>query len=158
MRTSSKIVPMAESSDTKPEDEFPTLGNPTPKLAAPGDRTFATMAATWAKDADEKKFQDSVRKENEEVLDMIRKRHITPLPQFHNVRRFVEPEEDIEEGAGDAPPIDPDEQGWVEVITKRKYKKPRAFEETVNRPPTPEETSTNTTVWNSTDDGDSYWR
>ncbi len=141
------------------EEEFPSLVETTQtKVFGQTDgKSFATLVTTWAKDADDQRIQDIAKKEDEKTLEIIRKRRMAPLPQFHNVRRFVEAEDEEEEEEKPKAPIDPDEQGWIEVITKKKYRKPKTFEERMNRSNSPDESNNDETVWNG-EDSETYWK
>jgi hypothetical protein len=155
MRTA-KVTPDVEIAKESVE-EFPSLGTGVAKPVVVGEHSMAKLAASWSKNADEKKFQEDARREDQDTLELLRRRHTFPMPQFHNIRRFVEPEETEEaEEAAPATQIDPEESGWVEVRSKRKPRKQKSFEEEMNRPQTPEDTTADT-VWNSHEEGDTYW-
>ena len=159
MRNKKVEPPVAPEPQLSKEKEFPSLGQnvQTRTFGSADGKSFASLASTWAKDADQQKLQELTKKEEEKTLELIRKRRMAPLPQFHNVRRFVEPEdEEYAEEEKPSAPVDPDEQGWTEVITKKKYRKPKTFEEQMNRPNSPESMN-DETVWNG-EDNDTYWK
>lgn len=161
MRTK-KVEPSGISEEQlSKEEEFPSLvENTRIRIFGQTDgKSFATLASTWAKDADEQRVQDIAKQDDEKTLESIRKRRMAPLPQFHNVRRFVEADDEDEEEEEEKPkaPIDPDEQGWIEVVTKKKYRKPKTFEERMNRSNSPDESNKDETVWNG-EDSETYWK
>lgn len=108
-------------------------------------KTFASLAAEWdeqAKLAEIQKQQDEHEKQNEMVFS---RKTVMPLPRFHNVRRFVEPEEE-EEATEQVPQnSNPDDEGWV-TVDRKKYRREKTIEEKLNRPVTPDEHDE--TVWN----------
>lgn len=143
------------------EEEFPTLveNSQIRVFGSASGKTFASLASSWAKDAEAQQAQETAKKQENETLEMLRKRRMAPLPQFHNVRRFIEPEDDVEEEEEETPKTstDPNEQGWTEVRSKKKYRKPKTFEERMARPPTPDESNKDETVWTTADD-ETYWK
>ena len=120
------------------EQNFPALSTTTilkPKIG----KSFAEIAAEGHErhelEEQKKAYQE---KRREQRFDM-------PLPVFHNVHNFTEPEDDNiqEEPKGKSQT----EDGWVTVDRKKYYKKKKLPEE--ERPPTPEEQpeQKDDTVW-----------
>ncbi len=108
-------------------------------------KTFAALAVEW----DEQSKMTELQKQQEEYekqQDMAYTRKtVMPLPRFHNIRRFVEPE-DAEETVEQPPqPSNPDDEGWT-VVDRKKYRREKTIEEKLNRPVTPDEADE--TVWN----------
>ncbi len=106
-------------------------------------KTFAQLAKEW----DEKMKLDELEKkqiEKEEEDHRMYRRVNMPLPHFHNVHRFVEPEDDEFPPEEEAPKPEPTgEDEWITV--DRKVRRKKTMEERLARPPTPEEN----TVWNN---------
>lgn len=159
-----KVAPAPEPAPEKEipkENDFPMLVEPKQMrvFGSANGKSFASLASSWARDAEERKVQETAKKQEEETLELLRKRRMPPLPQFHNVRRFVEESEDDVEEEEEKPKasVDPDEEGWTEVRSKKKYRKPKTFEERMARPPTPDESSKDETVWNA-EDNETYWK
>lgn len=123
------------------EDNFPTLGpSSNRKTVWGGAKSFAALAVEW----DEKSKMEEKPEEKEEPVNMFRRRNAIPLPQFHNVHRFVEPEDDNEEEQPSKPtPVEDD--GWV-TVDRRKYRRQKTIEEKLARPPTPDQNDNS--VWN----------
>jgi hypothetical protein len=125
------------------ETNFPSLVT---SLKAPtwstGSKTFAQLASEWSEKAKEEELTKQVETE-EEQRTIIRPRYNHALPKFHNVHRFVEPEDD--EISDEQPvPVNQDD-GWVTV--QRKARREKTIEEKFNRPETPPQDS----VWNADD-------
>lgn len=124
------------------EENFPVLGSSSSQVRVwGGEKTFATLATEWndkmQKDEIEKKQKDTEQQET-----MFHKRTNIPLPRFHNVHRFVEPED--EEESVPYQKVDPEEEGWV-TVDRKKYRREKTLEEKFARPPTPDENGD--TVW-----------
>lgn len=161
-KQTSVVLPVVEEVKEikKTENDFPSLGS-APSSARvfdhPAGKSFATMATEWTRAAEEQKRAEELEKKDLEALDNLRKYPVA-LPRFHNVRHFVEPEDDEEEEEQVKQPVqNPEEEGWIEVKPKKKIRRPKTFEEKMARPPTPDENSKDDTVWNGEDD-DTYWR
>ncbi len=123
------------------DNNFPSLGSPVSKATAwGGAKSFAALAVEW----DEKtKMEEKQQEKVEEPTTVFRRRNALPLPQFHNVRRFVEPEEEEEQPSKPTPVED---DGWV-TVDRRKYRRQKTIEEKLARPPTPDQN--NDSVWNN---------
>lgn len=154
-----ELAPVPEQTMSK-EEEFPIFVEPKQVrvFGSTNGKTFASLASSWGKDAEEQKLQEAVKKQENEALEMIRRRRIAPLPQFHNIRRFVEPEDEEQVEEKPKAPVDPDEEGWTEVKPKKKLRRPKTFEERMARPSTPDQNEPDETVWNTADDDDTYWK
>lgn len=159
-KETTKVVPVVEEIVVT-EDNFPALGSgvTTAKVFdKPDGKSFASLASTWGTEAEQQKKADELKKKYEEAQDQIRRHPVVSLPKFHNVRHFVEPEDDELEDEESSPPVANDEEeGWTEVRPKKKVRRPKTFEEKMARPPTPDENSKDDTVWNAEDE-DSYWK
>jgi hypothetical protein len=128
------------------EENFPVLGSTSSSVKVwGGPKTFAVLATEW----DDKRKKDELEKKQKEIEEQettFHKRVTAPLPRFHNVHRFVEPEDDEEDAEHPVQQkIDSEEQGWV-TVDRKKYRREKTIEEKLARPPTPEENDD--TVWN----------
>lgn len=117
------------------ETNFPALSLGGPK-ATFTKKSFADIALA----GHEKSERESQKKMIEEKYHMDR--FNIPLPVFHNVGHFVEPED---EQFNDQPKKQKSEDGWVTVDRSKKFKK----KTTEDRPLTPEEEKEerDNTVW-----------
>lgn len=127
------------------EDNFPALGEPSSRLTIwGGAKSFATMAVEWDEKSKKEEIENKEQQEKEdEQTTIFRRRNAMPLPQFHNVHRFVEPEDEEEEQI--SKPTSVEDDGWV-TVDRRKYRRQKTIEERMARPPTPENDSS---VWNN---------
>jgi hypothetical protein len=136
------------------ENNFPALGTPAVKASVwGGSKTFAALAVEWDEKVKKEELENK-EQEKEEPANVFRRRNAVPLPQFHNVHRFVEPEDDeSEEQASKPTPVEDD--GWV-TVDRRKYRRQKTIEEKLARPPTPENDDS---VWNDNaqDEHDTCW-
>lgn len=122
-------------------DEFPSLVNSRSSTVVWGGKKFSQVASELEEKRVEEERQKIVQENDEKTNVMINRFH-APLPRFHNVGHFVEPEED------DAPAQEEDTtDGWT--LVDKKPRREKTVEEKLNRPPTPEES----TVWHQ-DDGE----
>ncbi len=132
---SSKYVPPAKRKSEKPveappppppekkyEDEFPSLsGAPTTRRVWGGTSSFADKAREWSVKAQKDAEEEASRKKAE--VELRSPSVVRALPKFHNVRRFVEPEEQEEEHVEEKPPANDEESGWTLVEKKVRKKK-----------------------------------
>jgi hypothetical protein len=133
---SSKYVPPAKRKSEKPveappppppekkyEDEFPSLsGAPTTRRVWGGTSSFADKAREWSVKAEKDSVEEAARKKAE--FESRAHSVVRALPKFHNVRRFVEPEEYEEETVEKKPDATNDEEsGWTLVEKKVRKKK-----------------------------------
>lgn len=103
-------------------------------------KTFASLAVEWDESSKMAELEKQ-QQEHEKQQDVVfYRKTVMPLPRFHNVHRFVEPEETPEEKVCDS---NPDDEGWV-LVDRKKYRRQKTIEEKANRPPTPENDET---VW-----------
>jgi hypothetical protein len=133
---SSKYVPPAMRKKEKPaeappppppekkyEDEFPSLSEvPMTRRVWGGTSSFADKAREWSvkaqKDAEDLATRKKVEAESRTPTNA------RMLPRFHNVRRFVEPEEYEEETAQTKPDAKHGEESeWILVEKKVRKKK-----------------------------------
>lgn len=158
-KETAKVVPVVE--EVLPtETNFPTLGSgvsTTKVFDQPAGKSFANLASTWAKETEQKKQADELRKKYEDSQELNHRHPVVSLPRFHNVRHFVEPEDDEEDEETKPPVVNNEEDGWTEVRPKKKIRRSKTFEEKMARPPTPDENSKDDTVWNAEDE-DSCWK
>lgn len=123
------------------EENFPSLSGSrlVTKAWSTGTKTFAQLANEWS----EKTVEDALLKpKQDESIHPVQRQSYT-LPTFHNVHRFVEPEdEQIEEE--EQPHSSNNDDGWV--VVARKVRREKTIEEKLNRPETP---PTDETVWNA---------
>lgn len=159
-KETTKVVPVVEEVISN-EDNFPALGAgvATAKVFdQPTGKSFADLASTWAKDSERQKQAEDLQKQYDEHHTYVYKHPVISLPKFHNVRHFVEPEDDdLEDETYNPPVANNEEQGWVEVRPKKKARRPKTFEEKMARPPSPNENSKDETVWGGEDD-ETYWK
>jgi hypothetical protein len=144
----SKYVPpnMREKKEEQPPapapspNEFPSLVNSRSSAVVWGGKKFSQVASEMEEKRLEEERQKMVQ-ENEEKTNVMINRFHAPLPRFHNVGHFVEPEEEevsnVQEEAND---------GWT--LVDKKPRREKTAEEKLNRPPTPEES----TVWQADND------
>ena len=164
MRNKKKVVPEKAREPSPPpsftENDFPALSNTekTSVFDKKNGKSFANMATEWAAHREEQVRIEEIKKQESEQLELLRRQYrVAPLPHFHNVRHFVEPEDDENEDEEKTyAPSNPEEEGWMEVKAKKR-RKAKTFEERMNRPSTPEE-GEGETVWNGDEDEDSYWK
>jgi hypothetical protein len=127
------------------DENFPSISSNAPRDSAwGGKKTFAALAVEWDAKAKEDEIKQKQQEKEEQVTQFQRRANV-PLPQFHNIHRFVEPEDETEQQ--DESPVkatDPAEEGWV-TVDRRKYRRQKTIEEKLNRPPTPEPGDS---VWN----------
>jgi len=127
------------------EDNFPSLGEAPKTMKVWGERkSFASLAVEWSEKTKLDELENK-QKEKEEQDILFHRRPNAPLPRFHNIHRFVEPE-DVESEDDEAPPqkVDPEEEGWT-LVDRAKRRREKTIEEKLNRPPTPENDES---VWN----------
>lgn len=123
------------------DENFPSVSSTAPRVSSwNGKKTFAALAVEWEEKAKEDDVQE---KQKDEHVAQFQKRTTIPLPQFHNIHRFVEPEDEPEQEPKKKQ-SDPDEEGWV-TVDRKKYRRQKTIEEKLNRPPTPEPGES---VWN----------
>jgi hypothetical protein len=129
------------------EDNFPALGEAPISVKVWGEKkTFAALAVEWNKKSEQDAVEQKHKEKEEQDAAFYHRRSNAPLPRFHNIHRFVEPEDgedDLEEEDIDALPPNPDEE-WT-LVDRAKRRRQKTFEEKMARPPTPENDDT---VWN----------
>jgi len=130
------------------DSNFPTLGAPVSKTRVwGGEKSFASMAVEWEhqkkKEEDEKKQQ----KQEEQAHNQYR-RHNVPLPQFHNVRRFIEPEDEVEEESKHDPSKN-DDGGWT-FVDRKKIRREKTVEEKFAQAAQSLDQEDDNTVWGET--------
>jgi hypothetical protein len=153
-----KVVPEPTVVE-KTEENFPTFITTTKATVfdKKNGKTFANLASEWASKHEEDKSAEDLKNKEKEHIETLRKQYrLAPLPQIKNVRHFVEPEDDEEVTEQSNKVSQPEEEAWTEVSYK-KYRRPKTFEERMNRPPTPEE-KPDGTVWEANDDEESDWK
>lgn len=128
------------------DQNFPALSTAGPK-ATFTKKSFAEIAVA----GHEKSEQEAMKKTVEEKYR--NERFNIPLPVFHNVGHFVEPED---EDFVDQQKKKKDEDGWVTVDRSKKYD--RKKKPTEERPPTPEEQKQeDNTVWYDQESHETCW-
>lgn len=154
--SSKYMPPHLRNKPTETTDEVPKQSEP----LSNNKKTFASLAANWAKETEDQKIMDDAKKQDLNTFESIRKNRLHPLPQFHNIRHFVEPEDDECQEEPEKKPGNPDQEGWVEVRYKRKYRKVKTLEDDEEeRPPSPEEKQAEETVWTRDEEQeDTYWK
>jgi hypothetical protein len=126
------------------ESNFPALSTVAPKIGFTAKR-FADIALA----GHEKSEREAQKKVVEEKYRT--ERYNLPLPVFHNVGHFVEPEDDR---PYHEPAKPRDEDGWV-TVDRKKYRSKKATED---RPLTPEEEQhREDTVWDQPEEHETCW-
>lgn len=154
-----KVAPQPEVEKVieKTEENFPSLTS-TSKVTVfdkKDGKTFANLASEWASKHDEEKSAEVLKNKEKDRIELLRKQYrLTPLPHINNVRHFIEPEDENIETRNDTQKQNSQDE-WTEVSYK-KYRRPKTFEERMNRPPTPEE-KPDDTVWEANDE-ESDWK
>ena len=128
------------------EQNFPALSTAVPK-ATFTKKSFAEIAVA----GHEKSEQDALKKTVEEKYR--NERFNVPLPIFHNVRNFVEPEDELED---DVPKKQKDQDGWVTVDRKKCHKK-KTIEELVQQDEEQQKQSEENTVWYDQESHQTCW-
>jgi hypothetical protein len=140
------------------DDNFPALGNSSPTVKVWGEKkSFAALAGEWESKAKLDELEQQ-KKEKEEQDILLHRRMNMPLPRFHNVHRFVEPEDAEDEMEPDEEvqqTTNPEDEGWT-TVDRKKRRREKTIEEKLARPPTPENSDT---VWNGDDleDHETCW-
>lgn len=156
MSSSKYIPPHLRNNRVEPSTET-TVQEAAPKTASKwGDKkSFASLAVEWDEHSKLAELEKQ-QQEHEKQQDMVfNRKTVMPLPRFHNVRRFVEPEE-IEEETEEKPTVsNPDDEGWT-TVDRKKYRRQKTIEEKANRPPTPDQDET---VWdgNGLEEHETCW-
>lgn len=135
------------------EDNFPALGEPASKVTVwGGTKSFAALAVEWD---EQSKMEEKQQDNSEESTTVFRRRNVLPLPQFHNVHRFIEPE-DYQEDEQPSKPTPVEDDGWI-TVDRRKYRRQKTIEEKLARPPTPDQNDGS--VWNdqAQEEHDTCW-
>ncbi len=140
------------------EDNFPTLGRRpiTSSMGAwTGARKFSELASDW-KSADEQRKEEEERQKS--ASNTTYNDGIFPLPRFHNMHRFGEPEDEYyEEDDTTSEQQLPSEEKWT-VVDNRKYRKPKPefdfSQEDVNASHENEEDGT---VWGGQEEHETCW-
>lgn len=107
------------------ETNFPSIGNPKNKMTVwGGSKSFADLANEWkSKDeTDEFLKQREEAKKSQEPTYLYRQN--IPLPKFHNVRRFIEPEDEKEQN------VQQEESEWV-LVDRKKVRREKTVEELI---------------------------
>jgi hypothetical protein len=128
------------------EDNFPTLGSaPTSVKVWGGKKTFAALAVEWNTKSENDALEQTHREKEEHDAASFYRRTNMPLPRFHNVHRFVEPEDgenNLEEDNDEVPP-NPDE-AWT-LVDRAKHRRQKTIEERFETLSSPDNDDT---VWN----------
>lgn len=141
---------VCEMNDTN----FPALGEVPKKVTVwGGTKSFAELASEWK----EKQETDELMKQHEEEKKSQQPtyyRQNVPLPKFHNVRRFVEPEDDEEV----AKPVNKkeDDEGWT-VVDRTKVRREKTFEERMAKIEMEEKNASNELEADGHEEYESVW-
>ena len=139
--------------DNKPkekpyEEQFPSLGagKPSTLKVWGGSTSFAEKAKEWSDHEKVKQHEEELKRREEEIL----KNWMTPknLPMFHNVRRFVEEDQESEEDEQQERAPE-DESEWVNVSRARKVKTPKTFEQIADEELEDSADNNDQSVWNN---------
>ena len=127
------------------EKNFPVLGVSVANPRTWGGRKFTEMASEW-KDNDEREKQTSEEKATSEEYNFV-------LPKFRTVRRFAEPEEELDE-----PEDKPAEEEWELVQRKvRKVRRDLTEEELEAKYAPRDDDENGDTVWAGTEEHQTCW-
>jgi len=145
--------PREEPKEEKPEPyqytetDFPALGAGTGKVRVfGGEKSFAALANEW-KDHTEQEENSKKAKEFQEKQESNYYRQNVPLPVFHNVRRFVEPEDEPQ--MKQPKRSKEDDEGWILVDRKKIYHEKTLQEKIEQREK--EEQANEDSVWGEND-------
>lgn len=155
-KDTAKVSPILEEVKSI-EEKFPALSNTNTVRVTeqkPG-KSFASLATDWANESERQKEEDDNQRYYRQTMNDVHKQSSIPLPKFHNVRHFVEPEDDEKETTPAM--VNNDETGWIEVRRKKKDRRPKTFEEKLAEDELKEQEPKEETVWNTEDD-ESYWK
>ena len=140
------------------EENFPTLGGRAIMSSGgvwSGPRKFSELASDW-KSADDQRKEEDERRKNDYSNTGVDGNF--PLPRFHTVHRFSEPEDeyyDHDDYVTEQPT--PSEEKWT-VVDNRKYRKPKPKfnldEEDMNASHENEEDGT---VWGAPEEHETCW-
>lgn len=98
----------------KTDMNFPTLGSGEVRRNGNWNRSFAVLATEWNQKEDEEKKKSAFEKSYTETYTATKP--VFNLPLFQNVKRFVEPEEELDDDEIEKPaPVDE----WVTVERKK---------------------------------------
>jgi hypothetical protein len=129
MRKKEKAAPAPPPPPPPPEkkfeDEFPTLTSAPPAVRVwGGTTTFAEKAREWSEQAARDAEEALARKQAE--AEVRPPNAARALPRFHNVRRFVEQEEEVEEEENDYVKPNDEDSGWT-LVERKARKKPKSL-------------------------------
>jgi hypothetical protein len=133
------------------ESNFPSLGNPKNKMTVwGGSKSFADLANEWkSKDeTDEIMKQSEERKKTQESTYLYRQN--IPLPKFHNVRRFIEPEDEKEQT------VQQEESEWV-LVDRKKVRREKTVEELIAKRELESAKESSETNEEQAQEYESYW-
>lgn len=129
------------------DNNFPRLvALPTKLSVWGGSRSFADLANEWK----EKTVEDEISKKNAEDEKNEERTYVyrqnLPLPKFHNVRRFVEADDEEDSYVEAAPQANPtdDDSGWT-LVDRKKVRREKTFEEKLAA----HAETTDDSVWNA---------
>lgn len=110
------------------DTNFPELVKPKNSMSVwGGTKSFAELANEWkSKDeSDEILKQSEERRKTQESAYVFRQN--IPLPKFHNVRRFIEPEDDQDYNRSND---QQEESDWI-LVDRKKVHQEKTFEEKI---------------------------
>lgn len=142
-----------------PKDEFPPLPTATTTTTSTtawtGKKKFSELAQEWNVTAKEEKLRREIEEAARTHEQQVKYSDVA-IPKFHNVGRFIEPEDDDDGYISSESDKKEDSDGWIEV--RKKARKEKDLTEILNRPPTPEQEET--TKWDQAteEEEDSYWK
>ena len=110
------------------EDNFPSLSSTVrnTRVWASTGKSFAQLASEWEVKQKKDEEQDALEKRRIEEYESRRRTYYnTPLPQFNNVGRYVEPEDENEETQQS--PQKEDNDGWT-LVDRKKVRKQKEID------------------------------
>jgi len=139
----------AERGLERTEENFPALGNAGAKQMTWSGRKFTELASEWKEETDREKEARELEEKRTDDSDFV-------LPRFHNIRRFAEPEERLDETVEEKPV---DEEGQWETVNRkvRKEKRELTFEELEEKYGGECDAEEDGTVWGAPEEHQTCW-
>jgi hypothetical protein len=140
------------------EENFPVLGGRQITSSGSvwtGARKFSELASDW-KSADDQRKEEEEREKN--ASNTTYSDNIFPLPRFHNMHRFGEPEDEYcEDDDYVTEQQTPSEEKWT-VVDNRKYRKPKPkFDLDEEDVKASHENEEDATVWGAPEEHETCW-
>lgn len=144
-RIESEKLKSVEKNDTN----FPSLGSTNVRTNGNWNRSFAVLATEWNQKEDEEKKKQANEKSQTEQYGSSKT--IFNLPLFQNVKRFVEPEEELDDEVEKPVPVD----DWV-TVERKKFRKTKSSIDD-DRSSTGSQDNKDDTVWDQPEEHETCW-